>query len=108
MKVTVEVPNGPKAWKQFTTTAAVSRHGNYFFKHDGKPFVFRDLKHGCKVVTTNDQGKWVVCGRISHGTVFLGGPRDQSSAEYNRTPEGIAESRKLWQAYRSNVGLWTN
>ena len=93
-------------WQQFRTEVALSRKSDYFFKRNGAPYVFKDLKQGCPLLTVNDAGKWVVCRRITHNTVFLGDKNERISAEYARTPEGIEESKRLWESYKADLGLW--
>jgi hypothetical protein len=88
--MTLEWPEGPEKWRQTRVAVGVSRHSNYYVKHDGKIFVFKDLKEGSKVLGLTD-GKWQVVGRITYGTIFIGGPSEQSYEEWCRSPEGRAK-----------------
>lgn len=109
MKVTVEIPNPlkPKEWRQVTVTVMVSRKGNNYFKLLGKLYVFKAFNPRTPVLTLNDAGKWVVCGRIDGGgNIFLGGKNEMSSFEYSRTTVGIQEAARLWESYRQDLGLW--
>jgi hypothetical protein len=108
MKITVEIPEPgkKKQWRQFHAEVLVSHRNNYYFKHNGEVYVFKKLEQGCKVLTLNAEKKWVICGRVSHGNVFLGDPNEQSSGEYTRSPQGIEESKRLWESYKADLGLW--
>ena len=64
------LPNGK--WRLVETEVYYSRKGNLYVKYNGSVYVFRNWKPGTPVFTKQD-GKWVLCGRITeHLEVFIG------------------------------------
>jgi len=79
MKVTLQWKDGD-VWREVKCELRYSRNGNMFVKHDGKVYVFPNLKEDNDVVTKID-GKWEKAGRVTSGVIFLG--EGESYREYN-------------------------
>lgn len=105
VKVNLEWPaevreDGSRAWNRVKAPIRYSKRGNMFVKHDGKIFVFENMKEGTPVVRHVD-GQWREVGRIVYYTVFLGGKEEQSYEEYLRSPEGRAAAEELMRSLRT-------
>ena len=93
-KIQVEWKKGDK-WIYAKVALNYSKRGNYFVKHNGKVFVFKNLRNGTPVLTKTNNG-WKIVGRIVDGVVFIGSKDELSFEEYIRTPEGERQIAKLW------------
>jgi hypothetical protein len=59
-------------WRSVKAKLSFTRNSNQSFKHNGKTYVFKNLKEGNEVFCL-ENGKWVKAGRIDrYGTIFLG------------------------------------
>jgi hypothetical protein len=90
MRMTLEWPEGPGKWRQTQVVVALSRRNNNFVKYQDQVYVFKKREEGEKVLSKID-GKWQVVGRITFGTIFIGGSEELSYGEWIRTPEGKAK-----------------
>lgn len=94
MKCTLEFLTGEKTWRNIQVPAAFSRNGNNVAKHDGKIYIWKNMKEGEQVLSLVGK-KWVKAGRITHGTVFIGSPYEMSYSEYLYSDEGMKESKRM-------------
>jgi hypothetical protein len=70
MKATIEWKSGD-LWHDAEVEVSFSQHNNYWFKHDGKIFVFAKRMPGCEVLV-KEGAKWIRVGRCARGVIFLG------------------------------------
>lgn len=92
MRIKVEWKDGD-LWRSVMVQIALSRRGNWTFKHDGKVYVFKEKKEGQEVLVL-DAGKWARVGRVTRQCVFLG--EGVSSDEYYQTPQGMKEAQEAF------------
>jgi hypothetical protein len=98
MRIKVEWQEG-QAWRSVLISVAVSRHGNFTFKHDGKVYVFKDKREGEPVLVLQ-AGHWVKAGRVARACIFLG--PGMPSDEYYRTPGALESARVALQSFLVN------
>jgi len=96
MKATLEFLTGVKTWQTVRVQVSYSRNGNNVAKYDGKIYVWKTMREGEKVLSLVDK-KWVKVGRVTHGSVFIGSELEMSYSEYLYSPEGMAESKRMFE-----------
>lgn len=77
-KIGLQWIEGDIIYKTVQLPLKTSRYGNLYVEHNGRVYVFQDMKHGRLVVTKNGSDKWQLAGRISHILVFLGSDTEPS------------------------------
>jgi len=90
-----------QVWHSVMAEVAVSRNGNYTFKHDGKVYVFKEKREGEQILVL-DCGRWVKVDRVTRSGIFVG--EGISSDEYYRSPEGIKAAQETLQSFFASRG----
>jgi hypothetical protein len=103
LKTKIEWKDGA-VWRSVSVNVAMSRKGNWFFKHDGKVYVFKEKRQGEQVLVL-ENGKWVKAGRITRGDIFLG--QGLSYGEFCLTPEGLRSGQEALRNSPKGVVLRT-
>ena len=89
-------------WIRYEASYSRSRQGNFYIKHEGKVYVFKNFENGTPVLTKNGDG-WEKVGRISHHYVFVGPDDKPSYYDWLESPEGEEATRRFLQSLREEV-----
>jgi hypothetical protein len=100
VKVKLEWQDG-QVWHSAMAEVAVSRNGNFTFRHQNRRYVFREKKEGDLVLILLN-GQWVKAGRVTRNGIFLG--EGISSDEFYRTPQGLKAAQEALQSFYASKG----